>query len=186
MEETLTKQQIIFLQQLEGVAKQFTVRAQTYDEERSFPFENINDLKKINYTKLTLPKEYGGGGEGLLPFLLGQEVIAQYCGSTALAIGWHNMIALELLANQAWSIENKRKIFREIADGALVNRAATEPATGSPTRGGRPQTNAQRKGDKWIISGRKTFTSLAPALDIILVSAWIAEEETIGLSLIHI
>ena len=61
-----------------------------------------------------------------------------------------------------------------------MNRAATEPATGSPTRGGRPQTNAQRKGDKWIISGRKTFTSLAPALDIILVSAWIAEEETIG------
>ena len=115
-----------------------------------------------------------------MPFLLGQEVIGQYCGSTALAIGWHNMIALELLANQAWSLENKQKIFREIADGALVNRAATEPATGSPTRGGRPQTNAQRKGDKWIISGRKTFTSLAPALDIILVSAWIAEEETIG------
>ena len=180
MEEYITKHQINVLQLLKEVAKQFSVRAQKYDEERSFPAENINDLKRINYTTLTLPKEYGGAGEGLLTFLLGQEIIGQNCGSTALAIGWHNMVALELLENEAWTDENKKKIFKEIADGALVNRAATEPATGSPTRGGRPQTTANRKGDKWIINGRKTFTSLAPALDIILVSAWIAEEETIG------
>ena len=180
MEEHLTENQVNILREVKEVAKQFSVRAERNDQERLFPTENINDLKKINYTKLTLPKIYGGAGEGLTTFLLGQEEIAQNCGSTALAIGWHNMVVLELLENKAWSEENRQKIFKEIANGALVNRAATEPATGSPTRGGRPQTTAYREGNKWIINGRKTFTSLAPALDIILVSAWIAEKETIG------
>jgi alkylation response protein AidB-like acyl-CoA dehydrogenase len=180
MEDYLTKQQVNILQRLKDVVKEFSVRAQKYDEERSFPAENIADLKKINYTKLTLPKENGGDGEGLLPFLLGQELIAQHCGSTALAIGWHNMTVLEVRENKAWSEENKQKLFSEIANGALVNRAASEPATGSPTRGGRPQTTARRDGDKWVLNGKKTYTSLAPALDIILVSAWVPEEETIG------
>ena len=180
MEEYLTKQQSDILQRLKGISKEFAARAQKHDDERSFPAENIEDLKKINYTKLTLPKEYGGDGEGLVPYLLGQEIIAQSCGSTALAIGWHNMVILELLENQEWTAKNKDKIFKEIADGALVNRAASEPATGSPTRGGRPQTTALRDGDKWIIKGRKTYTSLAPALDIFLVSAWIPEKEMIG------
>ena len=180
MEEYLTKQQSDILQRLKSVSKEFAARAQKHDEERSFPAENIDDLKKINYTKLTLPKEYGGDGEGLLTYLLGQEIIAQNCGSTALAIGWHNMVILELLENQEWTVKNKEKIFKEIANGALVNRAASEPATGSPTRGGRPQTTARLDGDKWIITGRKNYTSLAPALDIFLVSAWIPEKEMIG------
>ncbi|WP_148629649.1 acyl-CoA dehydrogenase family protein [Bacillus sp. E214] len=180
MEEYLTKQQETILQQLKDVAKEFSVRAQKYDEERSFPAENITDLKKMKYTTLTLPQEFGGAGEGLTTFLLGQEIIAQHCGSTSLAIGWHNMVILELLENKTWTEENKKKLFNEIADGALVNRAASEPATGSPTRGGRPETIALRKGDKWILNGRKTYTSLAPVLDIFLVSAWIPDEETIG------
>ncbi|OCA86951.1 acyl-CoA dehydrogenase family protein [Bacillus sp. FJAT-27986] len=180
MEEYLTKQQETILQQLKDVAKEFSVRAQKYDEERAFPAENIADLKKMKYTTLTLPQEFGGAGEGLTTFLLGQEIIAQHCGSTSLAIGWHNMVILEILENKTWTEENKKKLFKEIADGALVNRAASEPATGSPTRGGRPETIALREGDKWILNGRKTYTSLAPALDIFLVSAWIPDEETIG------
>lgn len=180
MEEYLTKQQETILQQLKDVAKEFSVRAQKYDEESAFPAENIADLKKMKYTTLTLPQEFGGAGEGLTTFLLGQEIIAEHCGSTSLAIGWHNMVILEILENKTWTEENKKKLFKEIADGALVNRAASEPATGSPTRGGRPETIALREGDKWVLNGRKTYTSLAPALDIILVSAWIPDEETIG------
>lgn len=180
MEDYITKQQENILQPLKIAAKKFSERAPKYDEERSFPAENIDDLKRMKYTTLTLPKEYGGAGEGLMTFLYGQEIIAQHCGSTALAIGWHNMVVLELLENETWTDRNKKKLFKEIAEGALINRAASEPATGSPTRGGRPQTVARKEGSQWILNGKKTYTSLAPALDIILVSAWIPEEETIG------
>ena len=39
----------------------------------SFPYENINDLKDIGYTKLTLPKEFGGSAISLYDFVLFQE-----------------------------------------------------------------------------------------------------------------
>lgn len=57
-------------------------------------------------------------------------------------------------------------------EGALLNRAATEPRTGSPTRGGKPETTAVKQSDgSWKITGRKTFTTLSPVLDYFLVAA---------------
>ncbi len=54
----------------------------------------------------------------------------------------------------------------------MLNGAATEPQTGSPTRGGRPVTSAVKGNNgKWIINGRKTFTTMAPILDYFIVSA---------------
>ncbi len=173
------------MKRLKGAVQTFEQRAPRYEAEQAFPFENIEDLKEIGYTRLTLPKEYGGYGEGLQAFLYGQELIASACGSTSLAIGWHNMTVLEILENPQWDQAKKEEIFRLIAKGALVNRAASEPATGSPTRGGRPQTTAEKMADGWVLNGRKTFTSLAPALDIFLVSAWVPEEETIGWFMVH-
>ena len=177
--------QLEVMKRLKGAVKAFGERAPQYEANQAFPFENIEDLKEIGYTKLTLPKEYGGYGEGLQAFLYGQELIASVCGSTSLAIGWHNMTILEVLENQQWDPAKKDAFFHAIAKGALVNRAASEPATGSPTRGGRPQTTAVKTGDGWVLNGRKTFTSLAPALDIFLVSAWIPEEETVGWFMVH-
>ncbi len=178
-------EQLEVMKRLKGAVQTFGQRAPQYEAEQAFPFENIEDLKEIGYTRLTLPKEYGGYGEGLQAFLYGQELIASACGSTSLAIGWHNMTVLEILENPQWDQAKKEELFRLIAKGALVNRAASEPATGSPTRGGRPQTTAEKMADGWVLNGRKTFTSLAPALDIFLVSAWVPEEETVGWFMVH-
>ena len=67
----------------------FLTRAQELDESGAFPFQNIEDLKSTGYTKMTLPEQYGGMGKGLYEYLLMQEIIAEYSGPTALAIGWH-------------------------------------------------------------------------------------------------
>src|SRR5205085_6389896 len=51
----------------------------------------------------------------------------------------------------------------------------SEPETGSPSRGGRPATTAIAEADgSFTITGRKAFTTMAPALRFILVSATIA------------
>lgn len=66
-----------------------------------------------------------------------------------------------------------------------MNRAVSEAQTGSPTRGGKPGTTATRSGDQWVISGRKTFTTMSPALTYFLVGVWIEEKEAMGFFLIH-
>ncbi|PLS18162.1 acyl-CoA dehydrogenase [Bacillus sp. M6-12] len=180
-----TKEQKEMIQELESVIRNFSGRAQELDETGAFPFKNIEELKKSGYTKLTLPKQYGGQGGSLYDYLLAQERIARECGPTALSIGWHVGIVLNLTEKKTWKPEALRELFQEVSKGALLNSAASEPQTGSPTRGGRPATTAVKQGKSWIINGRKNYTSMAPVLDYFLVSAWVPEEETIGWFLIH-
>ena len=124
-------------------------------------------------------------GGKLYDFLLGQETIATQCGPTALGIGWHVGTVLSLTEKRPWNDEVLDEFFKEVAKGAIVNTAATEPNSGSPTRGARPETIATKNGNAWVITGRKTFTTLSPILDIILVTAWVPEEEVMGTFIVH-
>ncbi|MDE5412743.1 acyl-CoA dehydrogenase family protein [Alkalihalobacterium chitinilyticum] len=167
-------------EQIGQLADQFSKRAQLHDLEGSFPIENINDLKQIGYTTLTLPVEFGGKGASLYEFILLHERLAQGCGPTALSIGWHVGIILDLATTRPWSKDNYAAVMAKVKENALLNRAATEAQTGSPTRGGKPQTTAVKDGDQWRMNGRKTFTTMAPALDFFLVSAAIEGSEDVG------
>ncbi|MUK90186.1 acyl-CoA dehydrogenase [Ornithinibacillus sp. L9] len=169
------------VQALAQKVKPFKERADKYDKEGSFPFENFNDLKEIGYPALTIPNQFGGLGISLYEFLKLQETIAKADGSTALAIGWHMGITKHIGENQVWKEEKYKEFTKDVIEtGALLNSAATEPATGSPARGGKPETTAKKEGNKWIINGRKTFTTLAPVLDYIIVRASIDDTDDIG------
>ncbi|MFC3039566.1 acyl-CoA dehydrogenase family protein [Virgibacillus xinjiangensis] len=174
------------LEKMEDVASRFAERAQKHDEEGTFPKENVKELKEIGYPSLTIPVKYGGMGISLYELLKMQETIARKDGATALSIGWHMGITKYLGENGIWD-EVKYKEFAEdvLANGALLNNAATEPATGSPTRGGRPETTAVQTDSGWNINGRKTFTTMAPVLDYFVVSASIKGTEQTGNFLIR-
>ncbi len=150
--------------------------------------KNIQELKEAGYTRLSLESKYGGNELRLYDFLLFQELIAQGDASTALSIGWHMGITMDLREKQPWNQQILDFIFKEIEKGALINTAATEPKTGggggSPTRGGKPETTAVKTKEGWRINGRKTFTTMSPVLNYFLVKASIEGEEEIGLFLI--
>lgn len=166
---------------LNETAKKFADRAREHDENNTFPFENFEDLRKINYPALAVPAEYGGVGISLYEMLKSQETIAQYDGSTALSIGWHMGLTKSVGESKAWKEETYQAFAKDVLEkGSLINNAATEPATGSPTRGGRPETVAKETEDGWVITGRKTFTTLAPILDYIGVSASIDGTDKVG------
>lgn len=175
-----TEEQSLVIEKINKLIPKFMEREHQLSELGSFPYENINNLKDIGYTKLTLPKELGGNAISLYDFVLFQEKIAEGCGATALSIGWHLGIVKELAENRSWDEEMFTWFCEEVRNGALFNRAATEPNTGSPTRGGKPETLAVKKGEKWIINGRKTFTTMAPVLDYFIISASIEGQEEIG------
>ncbi len=166
------------------LVEKFKKRAFKIDEEGTFPFENIQELKEAGYTRLSLESKYGGDELRLYDFLLFQELIAQGDASTALSIGWHMGITMDLCEKQPWSKQMLNFIFKEIEKGALINTAATESKTGSPTRGGKPETTAVKTKEGWRINGRKTFTTMSPVLNYFLVKASIEGEEDIGLFLI--
>lgn len=171
------EQRIEFMRQL---SKTFLTRAHQVDIDGSFPFENIQDLKDTGYTTLTLPTKYEGKEISLYEMIRLQELIAEGDGATALSIGWHMGIILNLKEKNSWNESMLDFLFENVKKGALINSAATEPKTGSPTRGGRPETFAEKNGQNWIINGRKTFTTMSPVLDYFIVSASIKGSEEIG------
>ena len=179
-----TEQQQLWLQKLSTVEKMFKENAQQIDQQAMFPHDNITKLREIGYTKLTLPKALGGEGFTVYDAVLMHETLASYDANTALTIGWTLLTVGELFENQYWAAENLTYLAEQVADGAIINRALSEFAMGSPVRGGKPVTTATRQGDKWCINGRKNYTTGAPELDFFLTSVWLEEEESIAFFLI--
>ncbi|MBD8037698.1 acyl-CoA/acyl-ACP dehydrogenase [Solibacillus sp. A46] len=179
-----TDEQRQWLEKLETISESIKQLAQQTDEQATFPFENFQKLREIGYTKITLPKEYGGDGFTVYDALLLHETLASYCGSTGLAVSWTIQNVGEIFENRYWNPQKLDWFGGEIANGATVNRAVSEFAMGSPVRGGRPATSAKRGGEHYIINGRKNYTSGAPDLDYFLVSAWIEDEDQLGFFLV--
>lgn len=161
----------------EELAARFAKRAGRHDREGSFPFENFADLKEAGYLKLTVPAEFGGDGISLYELVMLQERLAYGDGATALAVGWHLGQVFHFGATGKW----QRSLFAELCesvvrDGTMINTFASEAATGSPSRGGKPETIAVRADGGWRLKGRKTFSTLSPILDRFVVTAYVPDE----------
>lgn len=165
---------------LEAHRDQLTKYAQNNDREHRFPHENIQWLVDEGYTQLTLPQSYGGRGATLEDMVILQSVLGSIDGPTALSIGWHVALVGEVFERRIWDEAILEDFAEAVKNGALANRAVSEAETGSPTRGGRPQTYARFENDHYILNGVKTFTSMSPALTHIIVAAYIPEKEQVG------
>lgn len=173
-----------WIQKLESIGEEITANSQASDEQAIFPFQNFKELKAIGYPSVTLPKEYGGEGLSVYDMILLQETLASYDANTSLAIGWTLGVVGELYEHKLWKPKLLEIFSKEVQKNIFINRAVSEAITGSPTRGGRPGTNAVRSKNEWILNGRKIFTTASPILDYYLVSAWIDEQQQIGFFLI--
>ena len=180
-----TKRQREWINKLEKKKTSFGSYSKEIDEKSRFPMENIQALVDMGYTSLPLPKAFGGEGISITDMVLFQETISSFDGATGLSIGWHQSVVGELYEKKLWDVQKLEQFAQLVKNGALVNRAASEAQTGSPTRGGRPGTTAVKKNGKWIVSGRKIFTTMSPALTHFLVTAWIEEKNGIGVFLIE-
>ncbi|MDE9798337.1 acyl-CoA dehydrogenase family protein [Staphylococcus delphini] len=170
---------------LEAHREELTKYAQSNDRAHRFPHENIQWLVDEGYTQLTLPESYGGRGATLEDMVVLQSVLGSIDGPTALSIGWHIALVGEVFERRIWDEAILDDFAEAVKKGALANRAVSEAETGSPTRGGRPQTYARFENNHYILNGVKTFTSMSPVLTHIIVAAYIPEKEQVGFFMVE-
>lgn len=166
-----TPRQQAFIALADRLAARFADRAPAHDRAGTFPHENYADLHESGYLRLIVPRQYGGEGADLFEAVLAQEHLAHGDGSTAMAVN----MTVHLIGRQAETRQWPEPIFAQIcreivAEGALINAAATEPELGSPSRGGLPQTRAEPHNGGWRVTGYKQFVTMAPALRYFVVS----------------
>lgn len=154
------------------LAAQFAARAEAHDREGSFPAENFAELREAGFLALTVPRAFGGFEVPLRTFLAVQEELAAGDGSTALALNMH----LIRFGAERESPTYEAHWFETLCRGAvehgwLCNTAATEEGLGSPAGGGIPETVATPVEGGYLLSGRKTFTTMAPLLHFFITLA---------------
>lgn len=149
------------------VEKEIKPRAHEWDRDRQLPWDNIRRLAEIGVTGLTIPEEYGGAGQTLLEGVFAIEEIARGCPNTALAlISGIGVVSLAIL--QYGTEAQKRKYLRQIAAGSAVSAICmTEPTAGSATS--HVQTNTVRRGDHYVVAGRKCMISRGGLAEYYLV-----------------
>lgn len=103
-------------------------RADKYDRENSFPYEDYEALKEAGYYKAFVPEEYGGAGLSLKEIAKEQTRLAKAAPATALGINMHQIIVG--LAKFMVRKGNKRseQILRDAADGKLLAFGISEPS----------------------------------------------------------
>lgn len=171
-----TERQRRFLELAEPLAQRFAERAAQHDADGSFPHENFADLRAAGLMGLTAPEEYGGLGADQLEYALTLERLAWGDASTALALGMSLSNIGQIAEGKLWP-DHAPALFREVAEGAMINTAQAEPEMGSPSHGGLPATTARRDpAGGWRLSGRKIYTTGAPGLRYFIVMASVEEE----------
>jgi alkylation response protein AidB-like acyl-CoA dehydrogenase len=165
----------------------FAASADQHDRDSSFPFENFAALHRAGLLTLTTPRELGGQGADLPTALKVVQAVARGEPATALVLTMQYLFHASLGGRAGWPAHLKALVVEDaLANGGLINALRVEPDLGTPARGGLPATVARRTADGWRLSGRKIYSTGAPALAWMVVWARTDElEPRVGGWLVH-
>ncbi len=143
-------------------------QARSIDEERRWPEAGIRALQDARLTALTIPKDQGGLGYGLLALAKVCEALGRECASTSICFGMH-AVGAAVIAAKATAAQ-RADFLASIADGKHVTSLAlSEPGTG--THFYYPQTKlALSDNSHLVLSGTKCFVTNGGHADSYVVS----------------
>ncbi|HLO02016.1 MAG TPA: acyl-CoA dehydrogenase family protein [Symbiobacteriaceae bacterium] len=168
------------LRQIQTKAKElaasFAERAAQHDADRSAPMANYALLREAGFYGITVPKEYGGMGAGLLGWAVAAEELAQGCPSTALSFNMHVMNMGITFEDQEVPESAKRRVAElVIGEGKLTCGIGSEPGSSSHLGGSfQMQTVAKRVEGGYRVSGTKRFATMWEASDLAFM--WVKPE----------
>jgi alkylation response protein AidB-like acyl-CoA dehydrogenase len=153
----------------ELVQEKVAPRAAEIDETGEFPW----DIKKLfaenDLLGVPIPAEYGGLGGTFVTYVKVVEEIAKACASSSLIVAVQELGMLPIMI--AGNEEQKKRFLPKIASGEhLAAYALTEVSSGSDALGSM-RTRAERKGDKYLLTGQKIWITNGSVADVICVFA---------------
>ncbi|MEK7205472.1 MAG: acyl-CoA dehydrogenase family protein [candidate division NC10 bacterium] len=143
--------------------------ADRYDRENGeIPTEILKGMAELGYFGLTVPEAYGGLGLDYASM----AIVAEELSRAWLSVGsvmTRNLITGTLLLVHGTE-EQKQRFLPGLASGDLLTAAAfTEPDAGSDTAA--VGTRAVREGDRYVLTGAKTWCTFANRAHILTVLA---------------
>src|SRR5574341_1411756 len=169
MDFNLTPEQQQIREEIKKVCKQFPdAYWRGIDSKKDYPEAFVRKLSELGWLAALIPEEFGGTGLGITEASIILEEINHSGGvATACHAQMYTMGTLLRHGNE----EQKKRYLPKIATGELRLQAfgVTEPDAGSDTT--QLQTTAVRRGDRYVVNGRKIFISRALQSDLMLLLA---------------
>lgn len=142
----------------------------SYEEVDRMIKENIKKLGGLGYLGMGHEEKYGGTDLDTISQAIAGEEVAIACASTYLSAGASCGLfgfPVRFFGTDA----QKEKYLPGIIKGDIIGCfGLTEPEAGSDVAG--ISTKAEKKGDKWVINGTKTFITNATIADVALIFAY--------------
>ena len=152
----------------------FAPRSAESDRTGTLPLENLRDFHAHGLLGLTIARERGGLGSGVMGedpalYLLAIEQTARVDLSTAHCLHIH-LHACHLIDQAGTAQQRKALLGPVIERGALIGAVGSEP--GRTARGVYVfNTTAQPIRDGYVLNGRKNYATLAEVADYMIVFA---------------
>ena len=138
------------------------------DREHRFPWDFYRAMAAGGWIGIAIPEEYGGGGRGIVEAATVLRTVAASGAAMNGASALHMSIFGMQPVIRHGSAEIRSRFLPAVADGSLhIAFGITEPDAGTDTT--RITTRAARDGDRYIVNGRKVWTSKAMEADRILL-----------------
>ena len=146
------------------------------DTDGQFPEDFVKDMADGGWLGIAMPEEYGGSGLGVIEAALMMQTIAEsgagFSGASAVHI---NIFGPHPLVVHGTDEQKQKHLPALIAGKDRSCFGVTEPNAGLDIS--RIETKAVRKGDHYIVNGRKMWTSTAQTANKILLLARTAPRE---------
>jgi len=159
------------------------------DSSHSFPTDFVKAFADGGWLGIAMPKEYGGSGLGITEAATMMQAIAEsgagFSGASALHLNIFGLNPVVVFGTH----EQKSRMLPPLIQGReQACFAVTEPDAGLDTLS--LKTRAVRKGDRYIVTGQKIWTSTAQRANKMLLLARtggddVSDDRTRGLSLFY-
>ena len=160
----------------EFVRKEVEPQAEAHDQSGTLNLELLRKVGELGLLGVTIPEEDGGAGMDAVASVIVHEELAVSDPGFALAYLAHALLFVNNFYYAATPSQRERYLPRVLSGEWVGAMGMTEPAVGTDVLG--MQTVAERRGEGYALTGRKTFITNAPEADVFVVYAQLDDRIT--------
>ena len=148
--------------------------AEAIDERAEFPTKLFKRLGELGYLGLRYPEAYGGADADMVTYCVFAEELARGSLSVAAAAAMQSLMGTYFVYKYGSEALRRRYLVPALRGDLIATFALTEPNAGSDVAN--ITTRAQRRGDRYVLRGTKTWVTSAPVADVLTVAAKTSDE----------
>jgi len=149
--------------------EQIAPLAQAIDRSNEFPRALWPRLGEQGLLGITVPERFGGADLGYLAHVLAMEEISRASGAVGLSYGAHSNLCVNQLKLNGTDEQRDRYLPKLVSGEHVGALAMSEPGSGSDVLS--MQARAERRGDRYLLNGRKMWITNGPDADVLVVYA---------------